>query len=82
MSVVDGVSIILACVCVLVVGLSLWGRIQSNKGIGWQFIRFNVIGMALPIICILALNGNVGGEAAVGLVGTIAGYAFGKSDDK
>jgi len=39
----------------------------------------NLVGMAIAGIgtIALALNGNIGGEAAVGLLGAILGYAFG-----
>jgi hypothetical protein len=48
------------------------------KGIGWQIIRYTVIGMALPIAGILALNGVLTGEAATIIAGAM-GYAFGQS---
>ena len=50
----------------------------DTKGIGWQFIRYTVLGMALPIIAVLALNRVLTGEAATLLAGAM-GYAFGKT---
>ncbi|NKB21608.1 MAG: hypothetical protein GKS01_14035 [Alphaproteobacteria bacterium] len=70
------VSIIMALGAVAIPCLGLWQRIKAKQGIGWQFIRFSVIGTALPICCILALNDVLSGEAAT-LLGTAMGYAFG-----
>ena len=56
----------------------LWNRIAANKGIGWQFIRFNVIAIGLPLAGLLALNDALSGEAATLLAGAM-GYAFGKT---
>lgn len=53
---------------------------DKTKGIGWQFIRYTVLSIALPIICILALNDALAGEAAT-LIGGAVGFAFGKASD-
>jgi len=74
------ISLILAvCVLVVIVG-GLWNRFSAKKGIGWQFIRFNVIAISLPIAGLLALNGALTGEAATVIAGAL-GYAFGKTGD-
>ncbi len=52
------------------------GKKLQFKGIGWQFIRYSVIIIALPLTCILALNGALSEGAAAILAGAL-GYAFG-----
>ena len=75
------VSIILAFSIIVVIGGGLWSRGSSQKGIGWQFIRFTVIGVSLPICALLALNNALTGEAATLIAGAM-GYAFGKSGEQ
>jgi hypothetical protein len=70
------ISGLLALVAVVGVGGSLCGRVKQDKGIGWQFIRYSVIIIALPLTCILALNGALSEGAAAILAGAL-GYAFG-----
>jgi hypothetical protein len=78
------ISIILS----LAVPLTLWIGHQNRKGksedamkgIGWQFIRFTVLSIALPVTAILALNDALSAVAATIISGTM-GYAFGKSSD-
>lgn len=72
-------AILAVCVLVVIVG-GLWNRFSAKKGIGWQFIRFNVIAISLPIAGLLALNGALTGEAATVIAGAL-GYAFGKTGD-
>ena len=66
-------------VLVVIVG-SLWQRIATKKGIGWQFIRFNVIAISLPVVGLLALNDALTGEAAT-IIAAAMGYAFGKTGE-
>ncbi len=54
---------------------------RAPKGIGWQFIRFIVLSISLPIIGLLALNDALSGEAAA-LIGGAMGYAFGRKEEK
>lgn len=75
------VSGILAFSVIIVVGAGLWNRTAEKKGIGWQFIRFNVIAISVPIVGLLALNDALTGEAATIIAAAMA-YAFGKSSDK
>lgn len=79
------VSVVLALSVpgVLLVGyLNRTGGAQgSMKGIGWQFIRYTVLAISLPIVGILALNGALTGEAATLIAGAM-GYAFGKTPSK
>ncbi len=51
----------------------------DGKGIGWQFIRFSVIALAIPVAGLLALNEALTGEAAT-LLGAAMSYAFAKKD--
>ena len=78
------VSLVLASAVpgVLFVGyLNRRGKDQEkSKGIGWQFIRYTVLAIALPITAILALNDALSGEAATLIAGAM-GYAFGKASD-
>lgn len=74
------VSIILAASVLVVLLGGLYNRATANEGkglaIGWQFIRYTVIGVALPITALLAINDALSGEAATILAGSL-GYAFG-----
>lgn len=79
------ISAILAVTVPLVIVVGYRNRLESGengkaKGIGWQFIRYTVLGIALPIAAILALNDALDGEAATLLAGAM-GYAFGKAED-
>jgi hypothetical protein len=78
------ISVILAAAvpCVLIVGyLNRRGNPEEKaKGIGWQFIRYTVLSIALPIVGILALNGALTGEAST-IIAAAMGYAFGKTGD-
>lgn len=53
---------------------------DKMKGIGWQFIRYTVLSIAIPVTAILALNNALSGEAATIIAGAM-GYAFGKAGD-
>lgn len=75
------VSLVLALAIVIVIIGGFLNRRQQGLGIGWQFIRFNVIAISLPVTCILALNGQLTGEAAT-IIGGALGYCFGKNDGK
>ena len=76
------VSVILALVVpgVLIVGyLNRRGNPGDKaKGIGWQFIRYTILAIAIPVAAILALNNALTGEAAALIAGAM-GYAFGKT---
>lgn len=76
------VSVILALAVpgVLIVGyLNRRGSPNDKtKGIGWQFIRYTVLAIAIPVAAILALNNALSGEAAAIIAGAI-GYAFGRT---
>tara|TARA_R110000824_G_C14716333_1_gene624516 strand:- start:75 stop:335 length:261 start_codon:yes stop_codon:yes gene_type:complete len=75
------VSVILASSIIVVIVAGLWSRGSSQKGIGWQFIRFTVLAISLPICALLALNNALTGEAATLIAGAM-GYAFGKSGEQ
>jgi len=75
------ISAILAIAVLVVVVGGLWNRIAGHKGIGWQFIRYNVIAISVPIVGVLALNNALTGEAATIIAAAMA-YAFGKSSEK
>ena len=75
------ISGVLALSVLAVIIGGLWNRIAAQKGIGWQFIRFNVIAISLPICGLLALNNALTGEAATIIAGAM-GYAFGKTGEQ
>lgn len=81
---VIGTTFILAfsVIAVLIIGHKnrQGGKDGETRGIGWQFIRYTVLSIALPIVAILALNDALEGEAATIIAGAL-GYAFGKKDD-
>lgn len=78
------VSIILALSIPLVLVIGYCNRRgsedQKTKGIGWQFIRYNVLCISLPLVGLLAINGALTGEVATVVAGII-GFAFGKTGD-
>ena len=78
----DWVAAIIACTVpsVLIFGYLNRRGNQGDRmrGIGWQYIRFTVISIAIPVTCILALYDVLVGEAAVIISGAM-GYAFGQS---
>jgi biotin transporter BioY len=59
----------------------LLNRHKLKRGIGWQFIRYVVLTISLPIVGILALNNALSAEAAT-LIGTAMGFAFGKTSEQ
>ncbi len=73
------VNILLAGSVFAVIVGGLLNRHQKKKGIGWQFIRYTVIGITIPIAALLALNDALSGEAATILAGAL-GYAFGHQE--
>lgn len=50
---------------------------DRTKGIGWQFIRYTVLAIALPIVALLALNDALT-EGAATIIASAIGYAFGR----
>jgi hypothetical protein len=78
--VVATLSVMLALAILIAVGGSLWNRIKTGKGLGWQFIRYNTIATALPLVGLLALN-NALTPAVTAIVAGALGYSFGKADE-
>jgi hypothetical protein len=74
------ISIILSLAILAVIPIGLYSRGKTEKGIGWQFIRFTVIAISLPVCALLAINNALTGEAATIIAGAL-GYAFGKAGD-
>lgn len=54
------------------------GEIKRGLGVGWQFIRYTILGTGLPIIALLAIKGVLTSEI-VALFAAAMGFAFGKS---
>ena len=59
----------------LIGGLS--NRHLSKKGIGWQFIRYTVLTISLPLLGQFVLNDALTSEATT-LTGTAMGFTFGR----
>lgn len=74
------VSVILALTIPGVVLAGYLNRREGQKGIGWQFIRYTVLGIALPLAGVLALNGALN-EGAIAIIAGAMGFAFGKAED-
>ena len=55
----------------MALAMALYGRIRQSKGIGWQFIRFNAIMLALPLTAILALTETLNASSATILAGAL-----------
>ena len=73
-------SIVLASAVPIVLIGGFCNRMKGDgKGIGWQFIRFTVIALSIPVTGILALNNMLTGEASTLLAAAMA-YAFAKKD--
>ena len=79
-----GVSVTSAILALAVPGVLVVGYLNRKgnptdkmKGIGWQFIRYTVLAIALPVAAILALNNALTGEAAT-IIAAAMGYTFGK----
>ena len=76
-----GATLLLAAAVPLTLWLGFLNRKGSgagHKGIGWQFIRYTVLAIAVPVAGLLALNGSLTGEVATIIAGAM-GYAFGQS---
>lgn len=73
-------SVTMAVAILAVIIGGLLNRYKLNKAIGWQFIRYTVLGISLPLIALLALNNALTGEAAT-IIGGAMGYAFAKAGD-
>ncbi len=80
----EWVSVILAASIPLVLFIGYLNRKgttnKDTKGIGWQFIRYNVLCISLPLVGLLAINGVLTGEVSTVIAG-IVGFAFGKTGD-
>jgi uncharacterized membrane protein len=80
-TVLDAISGVLALAILVVIVGGIVQRIYSGKGIGWQFIRYTVIAISIPLVGILALNSLLTGEAATIIAAAMA-YSFGKTGEK
>ena len=76
----EGIALVIAVGAVIALLLGLRARMTQQKGIGWQFIRFNAIILSLPLTAILALTNTLTASSATILAGAL-GYAFGKAGE-
>ena len=82
----DWVNVVLGLsVIVVLVGGIVTRYIVSKHGgsggIGWQFIRYTVLAMSIPIVALLALNGKLADSATAALIGAAIGYAFSRAEE-
>lgn len=72
------ISLLLGAVSLVGLIGAFWTRISQGKGLGWKFLRFTTIVVALPLAAILNLHGALS-EAVVAIIAASLGYVFGKS---
>ena len=72
----EAIALVVAIGTVIFLTMALAQRLKSNKGIGWQFIRFSAITLSLPLTTVLALTNSLDAPSAAILAGAL-GYAFG-----
>ncbi|MYA88056.1 MAG: hypothetical protein F4X97_06325 [Boseongicola sp. SB0662_bin_57] len=69
------------CILIFALGsLARVGVLTGGKGIGWQFIRYTVLALTLPIVALLSINGKIDSQATATLIGTALGYVFGQAN--
>ena len=78
MQIRDWLAVGLLALTVIIPVMAMTGRLVQSRGIGWQFIRFNTIIVAVSVAGILGLYGLLT-EGAVAILAGALGYAFGKS---
>ncbi|QRM55305.1 hypothetical protein [Sinorhizobium sp. BG8] len=77
----DWVQIILVVTIPLTLILMSAERVylgKDFKGIGLQVLRLTSLGVALPLIAVLAIQGTLGGETIGTLFGAVIGFLFGQ----
>ena len=67
--------IAILCVPITVVGV-IWNRISTEKGLSVRSIQFLALGVLIPVVLILALEGILERSAVGALFGTLIGYIF------
>ena len=82
-----GLGIVSAILASAVPGVLIVGYLNRRgnpndkaKGIGWQFIRYTVLAIAIPVAAVLALNGALT-EGATAIIAGAMSYAFAKADE-
>ena len=77
------IQIALALAIIVVLVISCITRIKEagkTRGIGWQFIRYTVIGISIPLVGILAIRGTMSEMAATAIISGALGYVFAKNE--
>ena len=75
-------QLLLALAIIIVLCVGLFSRKKKDgvtRGIGWQFIRYTVTGIAIPLVGILAIRGALSEVAATAIISGALGYAFAKN---
>jgi len=82
-SIVEGATLFTLISIILAVGaasLPVVALVTHRAELDWQFIRFTVVCVALPIVAIMAMGGVLT-EAAAAIIAGVVGYAFGHSGE-
>lgn len=54
----------------------VWHRVKSEMGMGYRALQYLAIGVVLPVVLILGLEGVIDGNGISAIVGGIVGYLF------
>lgn len=77
--VVLSLSVIILIVSGLITRCLPW---KVGKGIGWQFIRYNVVVITLPMIGLLIMTDKLDSNIGATIFTSILAYSFGKAAQK
>ncbi|MCH8917080.1 MAG: hypothetical protein IIC52_03405 [Proteobacteria bacterium] len=67
--------IAVSCMPITLVGI-IWHRIKSEMGMGYRALQFLAIGVVMPIVLILTLEGKLSDGAAAAIIGGVIAYLF------
>jgi hypothetical protein len=67
-------------ICALTIPISVvavvWHRVTRDMGMGYRALQFLAIGVVVPAVIILALEGKLAGEAVAAIIGGVVAYLF------
>lgn len=73
----DGtISIGLLVIMAIAIVLVFAERLKSGRGLGARSIQVLAVVMIVPAILLLAIRGNIKGEAVASLIGALVGYVL------
>ncbi len=70
------IEIIAALTIPFAFGMVVWHRVKNEMGMGYRSLQFLAIGVVMPIVLILALEGFLAGDAVAALIGGVIAYLF------